>query len=314
MNAIQPITSVETMSSSDVAKNWLAAHSPKTLLVYRDSMKSMAKSFAVSGEELCAQLLSSKGQASIMVLQYKQWMVKNKAAAATVNVRLASIRSFIEFANTVGHINWRLTIKGLKDAPFRDTEGPGVDGIKAMLALADAHGNIQKARRDVAIIWLLFGCALRLSELTSLNVGHFDGNRLAVLRKGGMQRQWVPVPKAAVTALSAWINGRADKEDKGFKDAPMFARAHHSGRMVGRLGNVGVWKIIKTIGLKATGHHVHPHGFRHTAITVALDVFGGDCRKVARFSGHKSLAMVERYDDRKNQSGAEVAEKISELI
>ena len=57
-----------------------------------------------------------------------------------------------------------------------------------------------------------------------------------------------------------------------------------------------------------------PHGLRHTAITAALDVSGGDVRAAARFSRHADGRTLQRYDDNRTDLGGELARRVAELV
>ena len=73
-----------------------------------------------------------------------------------------------------------------------------------------------------------------------------------------------------------------------------------------RLSGMGLYLVVRQIGERA-GIKVRPHGLRHAAITRALDLTGGDLRSVQRFSRHKDVRLLQRYDDNRQDLGGAVA-------
>jgi integrase len=62
------------------------------------------------------------------------------------------------------------------------------------------------------------------------------------------------------------------------------------------------------------GFKVWPHGLRHAAITEALDLTGGNVRAVQRFSRHRDVRVLERYDDNRKDLGGEVAKQVAASV
>jgi len=68
--------------------------------------------------------------------------------------------------------------------------------------------------------------------------------------------------------------------------------------------------MVRDLGRKI-GLKVWPHGLRHAAITEALDLTGGNVRAVQRFSRHRDVRILERYDDNRRDLGGEVAKQVA---
>jgi integrase/recombinase XerC len=68
--------------------------------------------------------------------------------------------------------------------------------------------------------------------------------------------------------------------------------------------------MVRELG-RRLGMKVWPHGLRHAAITEALDLTGGNVRAVQRFSRHRDVRVLERYDDNRRDLGGEVAKLFS---
>jgi integrase/recombinase XerC len=74
----------------------------------------------------------------------------------------------------------------------------------------------------------------------------------------------------------------------------------------GRLTGVAIYQLVRGLG-ERTGIRARPHGLRHAAITEALDLTRGDVRAVQRFSRHKNLQTVLRYDDNRLDLAGDIA-------
>jgi integrase/recombinase XerC len=80
-----------------------------------------------------------------------------------------------------------------------------------------------------------------------------------------------------------------------------------------RLTAAGLYLMIRELGRKA-GLKVWPHGLRHASITEALDATGGNIRAVQRFSRHKDVRVIERYDDNRRDLAGDVARKVAASV
>jgi integrase/recombinase XerC len=86
-----------------------------------------------------------------------------------------------------------------------------------------------------------------------------------------------------------------------------------TGEYSERLTGGGIYHLVRWLG-KQAGVKARPHGLRHAAVTAALDAFDGDYRKVKVFSRHKSLDIVQRYDDNRADHGGQVAAVLSAIV
>jgi integrase len=78
---------------------------------------------------------------------------------------LATLRSAINLANTLGLVNWTISVENESTEAYRDTTGAGLEGFRAILRATDTCRNRKKAIRDKAILQLLFDLALRRGEV-----------------------------------------------------------------------------------------------------------------------------------------------------
>lgn len=155
--------------------------------------------------------------------------------------------------------------------------------------LAAPTGDAPAALRDRAILELLYGSGLRISELTGLDVDDVDqSDRLVrVLGKGSKERL-VPFGAMAGKAVEAWlVRGRPACTPDG--------PALFVNQRGGRLTRQGAWKIVKQhaerVGLAST---VTPHTLRHSFATHLLDG-GADVRAVQELLGHASVTTTQIY-------------------
>ncbi|OAH51462.1 tyrosine recombinase XerC [Microbacterium oleivorans] len=162
--------------------------------------------------------------------------------------------------------------------------------LEAQRVDADGTGD-PVALRDAALLELLYGAALRVSEACGLDLGSLDraAATVRVLGKGGKERV-VPYGAPAARAVDAWlVRGRpALLTDPGTTALFLGARG-------GRLGVRTAYEVVRrtlspVIGADAVG----PHALRHSAATHLLDG-GADLRAVQEMLGHASLGTTQIY-------------------
>jgi integrase/recombinase XerD len=169
---------------------------------------------------------------------------------------------------------------------------PEVEGL-----LAAVVGDDAAARRDRAILEVLYGTGLRISELVGLRLGDVDleSALLRAFGKGSKERV-VPVGRHAVAALVDWLgpSGRpalAPEQWKRRGDAD----AVFLNRRGGRLTRQGAWLVVKHWGTVAgLDHKLTPHVLRHSCATHMLD-HGADIRAVQEMLGHASVSTTQVY-------------------
>ena len=180
-----------------------------------------------------------------------------------------------------------------------------MDALLAGLAARAATGD-PLARRDLAMVELLYASALRVSELAGLDVRDVDLGRLTVrvLGKGSKERV-VPFGVPAKNAVAGWLAVRDDvASGAALRDdaAPSAARparpaspALFLGARGARVGTRAVYTMVAGLleGVPGGGP-AGPHALRHTAATHLLDG-GADLRAVQEMLGHASLGTTQIY-------------------
>jgi len=264
--------------------------------------------------ELVMEFLQLERTAAIsIVLGYKATLIQKGLKEATVNRRLAAIKSLVAMGRRLGVCAYTLEdIKGEKVERYRDTSGIDSETFKRVLAQCDR--STLGGKRDYALLRLLWGNALRRNEVSQLNVGDFDpqSKKLRILGKGrGTQAQFVALSVATIEAIADWLAANGNPRNPA---APLFVAldARARGR---RLTGNGLRAIVVRLCTSAGIEKVmSPHRIRHSAITAALNATGGNVRKVQALSRHKNLETLMIYDDNRNQAQAEVSDILDDLL
>jgi integrase/recombinase XerC len=308
-----PVSSALDPSSAAarLLEAFLAGRKEETIKAYRADLEDFQGFIQASSLDQAAGLLMARGlgEANALALAYRTHLMERELAAITINRRLTALRSMIKLARTLGLIPWTLEIQGLKTEGYRDTRWPGRNGFRALLEVMNGRSD-PKTVRDRAILRCLFDLGLRRKEVITLDLEDFDrqAGTLAVLGKGRTAKNALTLPPQTKQALEVWIDAR------GEEPGPLFLTMNRAnqGELL-RLTAAGLYGMVRELGRKA-GLKVRPHGIRHSAITEALDSTGGNIRAVQRFSRHKDVRVIERYDDNRQDLAGDVARKVAASV
>lgn len=221
-----------------------------------------------------------------VVRQYIGFLTTMKMAKRTTGRKLAALRRYFGWLARNQQISIDPTI-GVR-TPSDTGRLPKVLTNEQLGALLHTHDTDQpdwKIARDTAVIEMLYGSGLRVSELCSLDVDSINVKQLAVLvmGKGGKERR-VPVGEPSLVALKQWVALRTEVVASPSTVA-LFVNSRGT-----RLGTRDVRRIIDARSLAPT----HPHALRHTFATHLLDN-GADLRAVQELLGHADVATTQRY-------------------
>lgn len=287
------------------------ARTPQSQRTYRSDLAAFERYCGGLGLD-SSLLLSAQPVASELLHNYQAHLISDgKLSPASINRRLDCLRGALRSAREVGLIGWRVELRPVPTVPYRDTSGPGPAGAAALLCLLDTSAIDCRDRLALRLSWDL---ALRRGEVVGLDLGDVlgapdgEGDRLDVRAKGGA-RHTLTLPGPTRAALLAWLRHR------GTEPGPLVCACHdaaHVSRPLRRLDAGQWWRRLRALGLRAGLHELHPHALRHGSITAALDA-GADPRAVQRFSRHRKLDTLIRYDDNRTDMGGQIAAVVATL-
>ena len=285
---------------------FLSGRNPRTLAAYSQDLADFQSFTETDTLDEAAGLLLGRGhgEANGLALSYKSALVGRGLSPASINRRLAALRSLVKLGRTLGLVAFALEVSNIKSVSYRDTKGPGREGFVLMLdALEKRKGP--KGIRDRAILRLLFDLALRRAEVCFLDVEDMDleAGTVAVLGKGRTEKTRLTLPNETRGVLREWIAVRGEDPGPLFTN---FDRAGKGQRLTGR----GLHSMIRKLG-ESVGLKTWPHGLRHAAVTEALDLTNGNLRAVQRFSRHQDVRILAVYDDNRTDLGGEVARQVA---
>ena len=299
---------LQASASRRLVEAFLSGRNERTLQAYGQDLEDFRRFTGAASLDEAARVLLGRGhgEGNALALSYRADLMARepKLAPATINRRLAALRSLVKLSRVLGLVPWSLEVSGLESAAYRDTRGPGRAGVRRLLEELEERVDV-KAKRDRAALHLLYDLALRRAEVVGLDVADVDleGDRLAVLGKKRTEKEWLTLPPGTKAALVDWLQAR------GTKPGAFFLNFDHAGKG-GRLTGTSLYRIIRDLGL-AAGVKARPHGLRHAAITEALDLMRGNLRAVARFSRHRDERVLRVYDDNREDLGGEVARLVA---
>src|ERR1700731_4115604 len=171
---------------------------------------------------------------------------------------------------------------------------PRVPTIEEMNSVID--GEMPEAaafpERDRLMLELLYGCGIRNSELTGINLDDIRLSAEAILIRGkGKKERYVPFGDSVKSALAAYLPARQAMLSETHKNTPALLINQRGGRLTTR----SVGRIVKKIAVaKGLSPDVHPHTLRHAFGTHMLEE-GADLRAIQELLGHERLATTQRY-------------------
>lgn len=203
---------------------------------------------------------------------------------------LSGIKSFYHFLNYKNRRDDNPT--ELLESPkigFRLPEVLSIDEIDRMLATIDL--SKQEGQRNKAIIEVLYGSGLRVSELTNLLISNIYTKDSYMLVEGkGSKQRLVPLSSSSLDEIERWkMDRHLLTVKKGHED---FLFLNRRGS---RLTRAMIFTIVKDLAEKAGIHkNVSPHTFRHSFATHLLEN-GANLRAIQQLLGHESITTTELY-------------------
>jgi integrase/recombinase XerD len=222
------------------------------------------------------------------IIRYLNSLYRCEISPRTINRRLSAIRRFLAAARPA-------------DNPAAGVRGPrlsrklpvvlSVQEVQKILAVPDIT-DVRRIR-DIAILEVLYGCGLRISELTAIDLSVYvpEVGYMMIRGKGGKERL-VPIGSYAVKAVDRYLEEA--RSTLGRKKGKECSRLFITQRGTG-FSRSGMWKLIHAYIRKAgIRKKVTPHTFRHTFATHLLEG-GADLRVVQELLGHSSINTTQVY-------------------
>lgn len=224
------------------------------------------------------------------------WVARLRAAGyapATVERRVASVKSFHRFLVRDGvTVNHPTASLPLPRKPGRLPDVVSVDDVERLLSQPYPEGPA--GYRDRAVLEVLYGCGLRASELTGLDLRDVDlpEGFVRVFGKGSKERV-VPIAGLAVVAMQDYLaHGRPYLRTKtgAVRQDPDAVFLNARG---GRLTRASVFNLVRAYGGRV-GLALHPHTLRHSFATHMLEG-GADLRALQEMLGHADISTTQVY-------------------
>jgi integrase/recombinase XerC len=257
--------------------------SPHTVKAYKQDLTLFA---AYAGSRGWKQIdhIAVRGFLSQL---YDKGLSKTSVARA-----LAAVRSLYRWLAREGVVEQNPA--KLVATPKLPKKLPRVPTIEEMNAVIDGEMPEVAAfpERDRLMLEMLYGCGIRNSELTGINLDDIRLSAEAILIRGkGKKERYVPFGDSVKGALAAYLPER----QKILEASRKHTAALLINRRGGRLTTRSVGRIIKKIAVaKGLSPDVHPHTLRHAFGTHMLEE-GADLRAIQELLGHERLATTQRY-------------------
>ena len=257
-----------------------ASRSPRTVDAYRRDLAAFSATLAGPVGDTTTE-------------QIEAWLASMRAegrAPSTIARRLAAVRAYLRHLTLIGsrQENPAAAITG----PRRPRTVPRtLSPSEAERLIEAAAGTSPRPLRDRALVELLYGAGLRVSEAVGLRKASVDleGRIVRVVGKGGKERL-VPLGRPAAEALRRYMAlGRPHLDRRHRPDLFLNARG-------GALTRAGAFLVLRKLADRAglEPGRVHPHLLRHSFATHLLEG-GADLRSVQEMLGHADVATTERY-------------------
>lgn len=213
---------------------------------------------------------------------------------STKNKYLATARIFLKELNRIGKLPQDITqnIKGFKQSNKHKKEGITQEELDKIMLKVNSLEKSKESLRLKAILSLLALQGLRQVEVIRLDVTDIDlvSKVAMVLGKGRDDKELVNLHPETVKALKEYMSFCK------IKDGSLFTSFSHNSNS-NRISTRAIRGIIKEL-LDSLGIEKSTHGFRHYFTTTLIKTYKGDLTQVSRYTRHKSLEMLQVYNDR----------------
>jgi len=303
------VARVNQAAAKDILSIWRATVSNSTAAMYRRNLGYYADWLHCDITQATAQLLSDGPGAAYRTVTLWVGQMRETLSPATINNRIASLRSLTNCAKRAGYITWQLDVKTLPTRAYRDVSGPPWPVVQRMVNLARrraAGDGSGKSQRDAAMLILTVTHALRKAELLAMRLEDLlygERGRLQQVRikPKGRDYEHLTLPPIAGQAVMLYLHaGR-----KHAKTGPLWLSRR------GRALSAPAWDaVVHELGRSAGARAiVRPHGLRHASITRHA-AMSQDPFSTREFARHCDMKTTMHYVDDSAQSAFDIAAEL----
>ncbi|MBQ9022145.1 MAG: site-specific tyrosine recombinase XerD [Eggerthellaceae bacterium] len=224
------------------------------------------------------------------IIEFEDYLLNEKQYAPSSLARsLSCLKSFHKFLVRENYCTENPTSS--LTLPRKANKLPDVLSVDDVAKIIESvSGDSPRDLRDRAILEMLYGCGLRVSELCALDLDRIanDDGFIVVFGKGGKERI-VPFSGAAARCCKSYLQDGRPKLAKGQASLALFLNARG-----GRLSRQSVFKMVQKAGLAAGIKNLHPHTLRHSCATHMLEG-GADLRIIQDMLGHSDISTTQIY-------------------
>jgi len=223
------------------------------------------------------------------MLSYLLNLKERNYAATTIARKVAAVRSFFAFMTSEGNI---------KDNPSQNIGSPKVGralpkpiSYSQVRRLLDEPNRQSRpeAKRDTAILHLLYASGMRVSELVSLNLDNIIEDGYVRCFGKGHKERLIPIAPRAAQAVDEYVKEVRPRLVHSQDKPALFLNARGE-----RLTRQGLWQILKEYAKSAELEGITPHTLRHSFATHMLSG-GADLRSVQELLGHANISTTQVY-------------------
>ncbi len=226
------------------------------------------------------------------MLSYMLYLKERGYVATTIARKVAAARSFFNFMVSENQIKTDPTENMSSPSVGKALPKPIPINQVRLLLEQPAKLTTAEAKRDQAMLELLYASGMRISELVALNLGdvNTEGNYFVRCFGKGRKERIIPIYEKIATAIKKYINEDRPKLAHGKKETALFLNARGE-----RLTRQGFWQklkeYVKSAGLSSK---ISPHTLRHSFATHMLSG-GADLRSVQELLGHANISTTQVY-------------------
>ncbi|MCM1569928.1 MAG: site-specific tyrosine recombinase XerD [Roseburia sp.] len=244
-------------------------------------------------EKFCT-FLGERGKAGLEIVNradleaYVQRLGERRLKPATISRSIASVKAFYQYLMREGVVSQDIT-EGVHPPKVekRQPEIMSVEEVSSLLS--QPSKDTPKEIRDKAMLELLYGTGIRVSELISLEVSDIDWRTACLICRDGNGQRRIPFGQKAKQALAHYMK---DARTVLLKEDSRILFVNCNGRPMSRQG---FWKLIKVYGTKAgIAAEITPHTLRHS-FAAHLVENGADLKSVQKMLGHSDISSTQVY-------------------